>query len=173
MNLSSIEFGAQVIDCSSEVFTCEARNILSDDLSSIWLSDGAPPQWICISLVGSSTRQHRSNLFGGVDDTGMTLCLFLSSKVKVMNLHYILSIAYSQLYEYFNTDFDRIGRPGEDEDNSSTSVSSSVPAIRSIGWQCWHSYSTNPRTVKIHVSSDGNATQRKAQRYTNIHAIHI
>jgi hypothetical protein len=26
--------------------------------------------------------------------------------------------------------------------------------IRTIGWNCWHSYSTNPRSVRIHVSAD-------------------
>lgn len=28
--------------------------------------------------------------------------------------------------------------------------------IRTIGWQCWHPYTTNPRTVTVHVSSDGS-----------------
>ena len=77
MNLSSVEFGAQVIDCSSEVFTCEARNTLSDDLSSIWLSDGAPPQWICISLVGPNSRGHHNHLFGSVDDDTGNKHLFI------------------------------------------------------------------------------------------------
>lgn len=27
--------------------------------------------------------------------------------------------------------------------------------IRTVGWHCWHSYSTNPREVRIHVSRDG------------------
>ena len=27
--------------------------------------------------------------------------------------------------------------------------------IRTIGWHCWHPYTTNPREVTIHVSSDG------------------
>eukprot|EP00981_Chlorochromonas_danica_P006015 scaffold1244_cov162-Ochromonas_danica.AAC.51 len=27
--------------------------------------------------------------------------------------------------------------------------------IRSIGWCCWHAYSTNPRDVRLHVSQDG------------------
>lgn len=27
--------------------------------------------------------------------------------------------------------------------------------IRSIGWCCWHAYSTNPRDVRVHVSQDG------------------
>lgn len=27
--------------------------------------------------------------------------------------------------------------------------------IRTIGWHCWHPYSTNPMNVTIHVSSDG------------------
>eukprot|EP01035_Chromulina_nebulosa_P022732 gene22732-29431_t len=130
MNLSSVDFGAQVIDCSSEVFTCEARNTLSDDLSSIWLSDGAPPQWICISLVGPNSRGRHNHLFTSMDD---------------------------------DTDIDRVNLPGEDADSSSVSLSSSLPAIRSIGWQCWHSYSTNPRTVKIHVSSDGKNNQRESQ----------
>lgn len=28
--------------------------------------------------------------------------------------------------------------------------------IRTVGWHCWHSYSTNPREVRIHVSRDGS-----------------
>jgi hypothetical protein len=28
--------------------------------------------------------------------------------------------------------------------------------IRTVGWNCWQSYSTNPRKVTIHVSSDGS-----------------
>jgi len=27
--------------------------------------------------------------------------------------------------------------------------------IRTVGWYCWHSYSTNPREVRLHVSRDG------------------
>lgn len=27
--------------------------------------------------------------------------------------------------------------------------------IRTIGWHCWHAYSTNPREVRLHVSKDG------------------
>ena len=27
--------------------------------------------------------------------------------------------------------------------------------LKTIGWHCWHSYNTNPKTVLIHVSSDG------------------
>lgn len=28
--------------------------------------------------------------------------------------------------------------------------------IRTIGWNCWHGYNTNPYRVKLHVSSDGD-----------------
>ena len=28
--------------------------------------------------------------------------------------------------------------------------------IRTIGWHCWHSYSTNPKVVQLHVSCDGS-----------------
>lgn len=28
-------------------------------------------------------------------------------------------------------------------------------AIRSIGWHCWHAYSTNPKEIRVHVSHDG------------------
>lgn len=27
--------------------------------------------------------------------------------------------------------------------------------VRTVGWYCWHSYSTNPREVRLHVSRDG------------------
>lgn len=33
---------------------------------------------------------------------------------------------------------------------------SSDIVIRTVGWNCWQSYSTNPRKVTIHVSSDGS-----------------
>ena len=28
--------------------------------------------------------------------------------------------------------------------------------IKTIGWQCWHPYSTNPKSVSLHVSRDGS-----------------
>jgi hypothetical protein len=28
--------------------------------------------------------------------------------------------------------------------------------IRTVGWYCWHPYSTNPRKVSVHVSTDGS-----------------
>ena len=28
--------------------------------------------------------------------------------------------------------------------------------IQTIGWYCWHAYTTNPREVTVHVSSDGS-----------------
>jgi len=34
--------------------------------------------------------------------------------------------------------------------------SSGDTVIRTVGWNCWQSYSTNPRKVSIHVSSDGS-----------------
>ena len=166
MNLSSIEFGAQVIDCSSEVFTCEARNILSDDLSSIWLSDGAPPQWICISLAGPSTRQHRSNLFGGVDDdTGMTLCLFLCSKVKIFYLLRIrnytniltqISIAQVVRERMKITPPPLYHRRCLRSAPSAGSAGTATPQTHGQSRFMFH------RTV----------TQRKAHSYTNNHAIH-
>jgi hypothetical protein len=27
--------------------------------------------------------------------------------------------------------------------------------VRSVGWHCWHQYTTNPRVVTVHVSTDG------------------
>ena len=29
--------------------------------------------------------------------------------------------------------------------------------VKTFGWQCWHPYSTNPKTVKLYVSRDVNA----------------
>lgn len=50
MNLVYENLGARIIDCSSEVLTCEAKNLLSDELNSIWLTEEGPPQWFCLSF---------------------------------------------------------------------------------------------------------------------------
>lgn len=38
--------------------------------------------------------------------------------------------------------------------------------IRTIGWHCWHPYSTNPQLVTVHVSSDGH----KFKKWDTLHA---
>lgn len=32
--------------------------------------------------------------------------------------------------------------------------------IKTVGWHCWHSYTTNPKSVTLHVSSDGSKFRR-------------
>ena len=88
INWATDELGASLVDYSSEVPGCEAENILSNTISTIWLSDEGLPQWICLSLH------------------------------QIMNIRNIV--------------------------------------LRSIGWYCWHSYSTNPKVVILHVSADGS-----------------
>lgn len=50
MNWAAADLGAVVISCSSELPGCEAKNILDNDLSKIWLSEDGIPQWISMSL---------------------------------------------------------------------------------------------------------------------------
>lgn len=87
MNWASAELGATIQVVSSQVPGCEACNVLTDNLSEIWLSETGIPQWICISLT------------------------------EIENL--------------------------------------ADAEVRTIGWYCWHAYSTNPREVRLHVSRDG------------------
>lgn len=51
-NWASEGLGADIVGCSSCVEGCESENVLSPDLSKIWLSDPqcSLPQWLCISL---------------------------------------------------------------------------------------------------------------------------
>ena len=32
--------------------------------------------------------------------------------------------------------------------------------IKTVGWHCWHAYTTNPKSVTLHVSSDGSKFRR-------------
>ena len=50
MNLASVEIGAKIVDCSSEVEP--ASSVLDSNLSTLWLTEEGFPQWICISLKG-------------------------------------------------------------------------------------------------------------------------
>lgn len=87
-NWANVEYGANMVDFSSEIIGCSAHNVLNDNLSSIWLSEEGFPQWFCVHIAETETLR---------------------------NL-----------------------------------------VIRTIGWYCWHSYSTNPRKVVVHVSADGS-----------------
>jgi hypothetical protein len=89
-NWANYEAGARIVDFSTELEGCSAKNVQLADQASIWLT--APvgmPQWICVSLAD----------------------------VRV--------------------------------------VTTEALVLRTVGWECWHSYGTNPKTVKVHVSSDG------------------
>ena len=97
-NWASLDVGARLVGFSSEVEGCEAENVLNPRLSQLWLSQGASPQWLCISLGQLSA--------GNV-------------------------------------------------------------CIRTIGWHCWHPYSTNPMNVTIHISGDGS----KFKVWDTFHAV--
>jgi hypothetical protein len=88
MNYANYDYGVRLVDYSSEMMDCEANNVLDNKMNTIWLSDEALPQWLCLSLV---------------------------------NLHNVRNVV-----------------------------------LRTIGWHCWHPYSTNPKVVVLHVSADGS-----------------
>jgi hypothetical protein len=50
INWATYDFGARLIDFSSEIEGCEASNVLDSHLPHIWLSEEGVPQWLCISL---------------------------------------------------------------------------------------------------------------------------
>ena len=88
INWAQSETGTTLINFSSQVYGCEAENLLNPDIDKIWLTEEGfnLPHWICLKL---------------------------------------------------------------DEDKAKGAE------IRTIGWHCWHSYITNPKTVRVHVSNDG------------------
>ena len=88
MNWATEAAGACVDSFSSQVGGCEAANVLSPSLTSIWLSEETLPQFLVISLKKSKAY---------TDDM----------------------------------------------------------VIRSVGWHCWHSYTTNPFKVSLSVASNG------------------
>ena len=55
LNWASKECGARVIDCSSEINGCEAKNVLDPHISNIWLTEEGSPHWLCIALNGENT----------------------------------------------------------------------------------------------------------------------
>lgn len=50
INWATNDYGARLIDFSSEIEGCEASNVLDSHLPHIWLSEEGVPQWLCISL---------------------------------------------------------------------------------------------------------------------------
>ena len=88
INWANRETGTTIINYSSQVFGCEAENLLNPAINKIWLTDEGfnLPHWICFKLDENKAK--------GIE-------------------------------------------------------------ITTIGWHCWHSYITNPKTVRVHVSNDG------------------
>jgi hypothetical protein len=49
-----------------------------------------------------------------------------------------------------------LSKPGTPQSVSISMKEVDTIVIRTVGWYCWHPYSTNPRKVSVHVSTDGS-----------------
>lgn len=153
MNWASENFGAKIVSVSSEVPGCEASNLLDPSPERLWLSEDGLPQWVCVSLENLSERVISTT--SSVNNNSNNPPLNSSpSDSKSSSSHSSKSHSSHSVPQPQNSS----SPPMPSTISSNTyklNYSYNNIEIRTIGWYCWHNYTTNPCEVRLHVSHDG------------------